>query len=114
MAFDQRRKTSPIAKLPSIGYGVPPWLQTFLTAVKQRLDSTPRSLNTFVAIGPHEIASSWTINHGLNNQNVIVQVRLGSNGSFTYPDIAITDLNTVTITSTGSIIPDSYVAVILG
>ena len=110
MAFDQRRTLLPSRRLPNVGQGVPNWVQQFLTELKRIVEPPTK----FIAIGPNTAGTTWKISHNLNNQNVVVQVRIASTGSMASPTITITDNLTVTITSTGSVAPDSYVAVILG
>ena len=116
MAINQRLKTLPTtSRLPSIGTDIPEWLQEWLIRAARKIETVPRQLNTFVAIGPNTGSStSWVISHGLNNPNVVAQVRLGSNGTVIYPTMALTDTNTITITSAGSIQADSLVVVVLG
>lgn len=80
----------------------------------REIDAIPRFLNTFTAIGPNTISTSWVVQHRLNNPNPVVQIRLASTGTIIYGTVTINDPNTITMTSTGSMIPDSFVAVILG
>ena len=114
MAFNHRRKTLPTSRIGAIGTDVPVWLQDWLIRAQKKLDSVPRLLNTFVAIGPNTAATSWVVSHRLNNPNVFAQIRLGSNGIVIYPTLYLTDANTITITSAGSITADSLVLTVLG
>lgn len=114
MAFDQRQRTLRQKKRPSVGLDVPHWLQEWLIDVGKEIDKIPRYLNTMVAIGPNTSATSWVVSHMLNNPNPVVQIRYASTGTVIYPDVQITDSNTITMTSTASMIPDSFVMTILG
>lgn len=76
--------------------------------------STSSSLKNYGTNVGNGTATSYTVTHNLGASNISVSVKENSSGYFVYPDIKVSDTNTIVVEFANAPTTDQYYVMVLG